>query len=418
MAPSGTASPMLGQSPSLRPTHGGLLPDALHVTSDAIGSSAASAAGTDGSQQSMTPVGMNGSSPSPSPSSGSAQTPLSTPLDANLPKILDNLNQARQFETPDVSEPDLVIMIRKLLLQYGSVPVGKLGSLLHNHMQNHSLPSMLKERYGGLKKLIERHTDSFIIGTDHPFNPSTHLSPAALLLAQKEAEEAALAEHQAQLAAMAATGHMPGGHGPMHGHSNSGGYASGQHGYGSHSGGGRSSGHYPGGGRGPNSQRNAPQQAAYQNHHNQAGGNNQHYQHHAHHQQPFGQQKQHAGGVRYAQPNSNALAGGQHQPHQQQHHHHIPANVHHPYAAHPTYPVHHHSGPTSPPQSQIGIAHSNGPPGYAPHAHGHHPGGVQRGAGGGPYQDAGMTNMPYPTGDTYQSDFPTLNQHSVMKQHR
>ena len=69
-----------------------------------------------------------------------------TPLDANLNRILDNLSQARQFEVPDVSETDLVTMIRKLLLQYGSVPVGKLGSLLHNVMNNHSLPSMLKER--------------------------------------------------------------------------------------------------------------------------------------------------------------------------------------------------------------------------------------------------------------------------------
>jgi len=78
-------------------------------------------------------------------------------LDANLGRILDNLSQARQFEVPDVSEQDLVGMIRRLLMQYGSVPVGKLGSLLHNVMNNHSLPSLLKERYGGLKKfLIER----------------------------------------------------------------------------------------------------------------------------------------------------------------------------------------------------------------------------------------------------------------------
>lgn len=67
-----------------------------------------------------------------------------TPLDANLGRILDQLSQARQFEVPDVSETELVTMIRKLLLQYGSVPVGKLGSLLHNHLNNHALPSMLK----------------------------------------------------------------------------------------------------------------------------------------------------------------------------------------------------------------------------------------------------------------------------------
>jgi hypothetical protein len=76
----------------------------------------------------------------------SGSTDVSSFFDSNLGQLVSNLNAARQFEIPDVTEPELVSMIRKLLLQYGAVPVGKLGSLLHNVMNNHTLPAMLKER--------------------------------------------------------------------------------------------------------------------------------------------------------------------------------------------------------------------------------------------------------------------------------
>ena len=96
-------------------------------------------------------------------------------LDGHLPSILSHLHHARAFDTPDISEPELTLSISRILTQCGSVPVGKLGSLLHNAMGNHSLPSMLKEKFGGLKRFLERHTDLFSIGTDHPFNPHVHL---------------------------------------------------------------------------------------------------------------------------------------------------------------------------------------------------------------------------------------------------
>jgi hypothetical protein len=126
----------------------------------------------------------------------------SEPLDSNLNKILENLHVAKSFEVPSVSEEDLVAMINKLLSQYGSVPVGKLGSLLHNVMNNHSLPSMLKERYGGLKKFIERHLDKFTIGADHQFNPTVHLT---CVYQQAEKQAAAIL-----LAAANAAGNPPG----------------------------------------------------------------------------------------------------------------------------------------------------------------------------------------------------------------
>jgi hypothetical protein len=195
-------------------------------------------------QLSPSHIGTQSASP-PKTTSSTASRVTSTqpPLDSNLGRILDSLSQAQQVEVPNVSEQDLVAMIRKLLLQYGSVRVGKLGSLLHNVMNNHSLPSILKERYGGLKKLLERHTDTVIIGSDHPFNPSTHLSAAALQLAQREALEAAQAEHAQQIS---------------HAGGNAGGYGAPGHQHVGGRGGGRQ--FHGAGGRGGSSQRGPSQQ--------------------------------------------------------------------------------------------------------------------------------------------------------------
>ena len=124
-------------------------------------------------------AGRGGRGSAASSGSSAAGAADSSLLDGNLPLILDNLHHARQFDIPDVSEAELVLMIRKILVQCGSVPVGKLGSLLHNLMNNHSLPSMLKEKFGGLKRFIERHQQLFTIGNDHPFNPHVHLTPEA-----------------------------------------------------------------------------------------------------------------------------------------------------------------------------------------------------------------------------------------------
>ena len=37
------------------------------------------------------------------------------------------------------------------------------------------MSTVLKERFGGLKKFLERHPDDFILASDHPFNPNVYL---------------------------------------------------------------------------------------------------------------------------------------------------------------------------------------------------------------------------------------------------
>ena len=97
------------------------------------------------------------------------------PLDGNLHKILTNLTHARQFELPSITERDLLHLLTLILHDRGVVPVGRLGSLLHDRTNNHSLPAVLKESYGGLKRLLERHPDVFVVGKDHPYNPHVRL---------------------------------------------------------------------------------------------------------------------------------------------------------------------------------------------------------------------------------------------------
>ena len=96
-------------------------------------------------------------------------------FDGHFDKIVQNLTHARQFETPDISENELIQLVKDILQERGSVPVGRMGSLLHDATNNHSLPAMLKENFGGLKRLLERHPRTFIVGKDHPYNPHVRL---------------------------------------------------------------------------------------------------------------------------------------------------------------------------------------------------------------------------------------------------
>ena len=50
-----------------------------------------------------------------------------------------------------------------------------MGSLLHKAANDHTLPALLKERYGGLKKFLQAQSAYFVLGEDHPYNPHVAL---------------------------------------------------------------------------------------------------------------------------------------------------------------------------------------------------------------------------------------------------
>ena len=74
-----------------------------------------------------------------------------------------------------LTEPQLITLACRILSDHGSVPVGKMGSLLHKAANDHTLPALLKERYGGLKKFLQAQSKYFILGDDHPYNPHVAL---------------------------------------------------------------------------------------------------------------------------------------------------------------------------------------------------------------------------------------------------
>lgn len=97
-------------------------------------------------------------------------------LDSNLPVIVQQIMNASEFDVPDITEDDLVDLVKTVLEENGGVvTVGKMGSLMHAATNNHSLPAMLKAKYGGLKKLLRRHPETFFIANDHPHNPRVYL---------------------------------------------------------------------------------------------------------------------------------------------------------------------------------------------------------------------------------------------------
>eukprot|EP00468_Gymnochlora_sp_CCMP2014_P014259 CAMPEP_0167770708 /NCGR_PEP_ID=MMETSP0110_2-20121227/18088_1 /TAXON_ID=629695 /ORGANISM="Gymnochlora sp., Strain CCMP2014" /LENGTH=1213 /DNA_ID=CAMNT_0007659953 /DNA_START=59 /DNA_END=3704 /DNA_ORIENTATION=+ len=104
-----------------------------------------------------------------------AENFIQEPYVTDLTTIQERLAHARQFEAPAISEEELVALVVVLLDHHGSVPIGKMGSMLHNATNNHSLPAMIKSRYGGLKRFLLSHAQDFRVGMEHPFNPPVEL---------------------------------------------------------------------------------------------------------------------------------------------------------------------------------------------------------------------------------------------------
>jgi hypothetical protein len=122
-------------------------------------------------------MGLNGESNSSKPRVVQSDSPA---LEADPAELLESVDHADKFEMPKYNEGELVELMSKILRENGGVvTVGKMGSLMHNATNNHSLPAMIKTRFGGLKKLLRRHEDEFFIAPDHPHNPHVSLRPNA-----------------------------------------------------------------------------------------------------------------------------------------------------------------------------------------------------------------------------------------------
>ena len=74
-----------------------------------------------------------------------------------------------------VSESALLLLSTEILAIRGPLPVGEIGKLLADITTINNLSQKLKEKFGGLKKFLERFPKKFVISNDHPFNPNVLL---------------------------------------------------------------------------------------------------------------------------------------------------------------------------------------------------------------------------------------------------
>lgn len=63
-----------------------------------------------------------------------------------------------------VTDVALLVLTQDILLERGTLPVGEIGKMLQELTTLSSLSAKLKEKYGGLKKFLEKYDDQFLIG--------------------------------------------------------------------------------------------------------------------------------------------------------------------------------------------------------------------------------------------------------------
>ena len=58
------------------------------------------------------------------------------------------------------------------------LPVGEIGKLIQEATVANNITTIVKEKYGGLKKFMEMFKDDFVLSKDHPYNPHVFLKDA------------------------------------------------------------------------------------------------------------------------------------------------------------------------------------------------------------------------------------------------
>lgn len=63
----------------------------------------------------------------------------------------------------EINDAALRLLSIELLVEKGSLPVGEIGKMLQDSISMNHLSSSLKEKYGGLKKFLERYPEHFVL---------------------------------------------------------------------------------------------------------------------------------------------------------------------------------------------------------------------------------------------------------------
>ena len=62
-----------------------------------------------------------------------------------------------------MTETSLRVLCRDIIADRGPLPVGEVGKMLQEMTTMTALSATLKEKFGGLKKFLEKYTNTFII---------------------------------------------------------------------------------------------------------------------------------------------------------------------------------------------------------------------------------------------------------------
>lgn len=74
-----------------------------------------------------------------------------------------------------ISEPAILFACVEMIDMKGTLPVGEIGKVVTLHSNIAQLSLHLKEKFGGLKKFLEKFPGIFVFGNDHQYNPHVFL---------------------------------------------------------------------------------------------------------------------------------------------------------------------------------------------------------------------------------------------------
>eukprot|EP00606_Chrysophyceae_sp_TOSAG23-5_P000200 GSChrysophyteH2.ASY1.ANO1.497.1 assembled CDS len=94
----------------------------------------------------------------------------------SLDKLWERIKYCNLLLESQISESGLRTLSRQVLEEKQPLPVGEIGKMLQEAcLSITNMSTVLKERFGGLKKFLESYADDFILANDHPFNPNVYL---------------------------------------------------------------------------------------------------------------------------------------------------------------------------------------------------------------------------------------------------
>lgn len=97
------------------------------------------------------------------------------PLYVDMTTLRNNLEYVRFIVNSEVTELGLLAFLTQILAENGCLLIGEIGQHLRGTFGKQDWSNILKERFGGLKRFLLKHSELFYVDTDHPLNPHIYL---------------------------------------------------------------------------------------------------------------------------------------------------------------------------------------------------------------------------------------------------